>query len=204
MKKNGQEFCLQISLDSPFTLLMEGEVFTGDLVSDTFKPASQKESNTVEAVYMYGLASSEVRTELVAIENGTLTGQRYAQEIFNEYAGPYLANMGDGSMLMHDNARPYTAHIVQEYIQEVGISVMAWPSRSPDLNPIEHAWDELGRLVRNRRPPPNYPQGTKAGPGRRMGEYFPTSAPKPSVQYAKPARGCNQSSRRQHQLLKIK
>ncbi|KOB77300.1 Uncharacterized protein OBRU01_04318 [Operophtera brumata] len=29
-EKNGQEFCLQMSLDSHFTLMMEGEVSTGD------------------------------------------------------------------------------------------------------------------------------------------------------------------------------
>lgn len=106
------------------------------------------------SVHVWAGISSEGRTELVSIENGTLTGERYAQEILNEYAGPYLVNMGEGSMLMQDNARPHTARIVQEYIQEVGISLMAWPSRSPDLNPIEHAWDELGRLVRSRRPAP--------------------------------------------------
>lgn len=62
------------------------------------------------SVHVWAGISSEGRTELVAIENGTLTRQRYAQKILNEYAGPYLANMGDGSMLMHDSARPHTAH----------------------------------------------------------------------------------------------
>ena len=28
-----------------------------------------------------------------------------------------------------------------------------WPARSPDMNPIEHCWDELGRAVRQRTQP---------------------------------------------------
>ncbi|GFW19997.1 polypeptide N-acetylgalactosaminyltransferase 13 [Trichonephila clavipes] len=31
---------------------------------------------------------------------------------------------------------------------------MDWPAYSPDLNPIEHVWDMLGRRIAARKPPP--------------------------------------------------
>ncbi|GFX03584.1 transposable element Tcb1 transposase [Trichonephila clavipes] len=31
---------------------------------------------------------------------------------------------------------------------------MDWPAYSPDLNPIEHAWDMFGRRIAARQPPP--------------------------------------------------
>ena len=106
------------------------------------------------SVLVWAGISFESRTELVLIENGSLTSVRYVENILNEYVGPFMATLGADAVFIHDNARPHTGRIVRNYLQEVNINCMEWPARSPDLNPIEHAWDEHGRCVRQRNPPP--------------------------------------------------
>jgi len=51
---------------------------------------------------------------------------------------------------MHDNARPHTARVTRQFLQRNGIETLQWPAMSPDMNPIEHLCDELGRRVRAR------------------------------------------------------
>jgi transposase len=58
--------------------------------------------------------------------------------------------LGENFILMQENARPHTTGIVRQYLNEVGIVTLPWPARSPDMNPIEHVWDELGRRIRHR------------------------------------------------------
>ena len=48
---------------------------------------------------------------------------------------------------MDDNARPHRAHVVNDYLEDNGIERLDWPPCSPDLNPIEHAWDALQRQI---------------------------------------------------------
>ncbi|CAG9817238.1 unnamed protein product [Phaedon cochleariae] len=50
--------------------------------------------------------------------------------------------------------RPHTAAIVRNFLEATGITTLQWPARSPDMNPIEHLWDELGRRVRYRKRSP--------------------------------------------------
>ena len=44
---------------------------------------------------------------------------------------------------MDDNARAHRARITDQYLEQATIVRMEWPARSPDLNPIQHAWGTL-------------------------------------------------------------
>jgi hypothetical protein len=55
---------------------------------------------------------------------------------------------------MQDNARPHVVGVCQQFLQEEGIDAMDWPTRSPDLNPIEHIWDIMSRAIHQRHVAP--------------------------------------------------
>ena len=41
-----------------------------------------------------------------------------------------------------------------DFFNQNGVQAFPWPAFSPDLNPIEHLWDQLGKHVYSRRHPP--------------------------------------------------
>ncbi|GFS53545.1 transposable element Tcb2 transposase [Trichonephila clavipes] len=87
------------------------------------------------------------RTDLHIIRNGTLTGRMYADEILRLHVIPYAGAIGDSFVFQDDNARPHRARLVENMLEAGTTQRMEWPAYSPDLNPIEHALDMLGRRI---------------------------------------------------------
>jgi hypothetical protein len=77
-----------------------------------------------------------------------LTAMRYRDEILQ----PHLMHVIDRQreLFQQDNARPHTARVTMDYLEQNNINVLPWPSKSANLNPIEHLWDQLDKRVRQR------------------------------------------------------
>ncbi|GFX14921.1 transposable element Tc3 transposase [Trichonephila clavipes] len=94
------------------------------------------------------------RTRLHVVANGTMTGQRYIDEVLLPHVRLFRGAVGDKFVFMDDNATCHRTLAVQDCLDSEGIQRLVWPARSKDLNPIENVWDDLGRHVAGRNYPP--------------------------------------------------
>ncbi|GFV76401.1 transposable element Tcb2 transposase [Trichonephila clavipes] len=94
------------------------------------------------------------RTRLHVIANGTMTGQRYIDEVLLPHDRLFRGAVGDKFVFMEDNATCHRTLAVQDCLDSEGMQRLVWPERSLDLNRIENVWDALGRQVAGRNYPP--------------------------------------------------
>ena len=66
----------------------------------------------------------------------------------NLYESVKKLNLGRNWILQHDNDPKHRPHIATKWLDEKGVERVKWASFSPDLNPIEHIWDEVVRRMR--------------------------------------------------------
>ena len=82
---------------------------------------------------------------------GYLTAHGSRDEIPRPIVVPFLRRH---HLIFHDNARPHVARIFTQFLEAENVPVLPWPAYSPDMSPIEHVWDALGRRVRQPVPVP--------------------------------------------------
>ncbi|UYV66944.1 K02A2.6-like [Cordylochernes scorpioides] len=108
-------------------------------------PAAIVERPTVRqrGIMVWGAIAYDSRSPLLRIQ-GTMTAQRYVDDVLRPVTLPYLQGVPN-ALYQQDNARPHTARINQQALQDV--QMLPWPPYSPDLSPIEHVWDIMGHRL---------------------------------------------------------
>lgn len=105
------------------------------------------------SVHVWGAFSSHGKPDLVVLRQN-VTGAVY-QGILEQQLLPWARQeFGNNFRFQDDNAPAHRARLVRNFLQDQEVNALEQPSLSPDLNPIEHLWDELGRAIRRRRVKP--------------------------------------------------
>ena len=117
-----------------------------------FEPGClQLHDSHVISVHVWAGIAVNSKTELVILERN-VTAQTYGQ-LLEQHFVPFATTAFGGlqnCILQDDNATPHRAAAVRPLKEHLGIRPLRWPSRSPDMNPIEHAWDLVKRTISSR------------------------------------------------------
>ena len=134
---------------------VDGRLRVRRLPGGRFRPGCQ--AHRVPAgggsVQVWGAFHNSAKSPLV-LPDGYLTGVLYRGILQNTLVPFARHYFGDNYRYQDDNATPHRARVVLDFLQQGNVTKMEQPPRSPDCNPIEHLWDELGRAISSMDNPP--------------------------------------------------
>ncbi|GFX12640.1 transposable element Tcb2 transposase [Trichonephila clavipes] len=78
---------------------------------------------------------------------GSVIEDCYCEEVLLPHVRLFRGAIVPDFIFRDDNARPHQTLAVEELLEKEDITRMDWAAYSPDLNPIEHVCDALGRRI---------------------------------------------------------
>ena len=103
-------------------------------------------------VKCWGCFSSCGVGNLVFID-GNITGEVYRDILQKKLLESIKKlNVGREWVMQQGNDPKHRAHIGTHWLEEKEVELLKWPLFSPDLNPIEHMWDEVERRMKKEKP----------------------------------------------------
>lgn len=101
------------------------------------------------SVHVWGAFCADGKSQLVILDQN-VTGVVYRQ-LLDRNLLPWAHGLfANNFRYQDDNAPAHRARVVTTYLEGQDVNVLRQPPLSPDLNPIEHLWDQLGRAIRHR------------------------------------------------------
>ncbi len=98
----------------------------------------------------WGFITIDGPGELVFIQ-GNMNQTEYKKTL-EQYLLPFLSSNPQQSYVFQQDGAPcYTAKSIKDFMEENNIELLEWAAQSPDLNPIEHVWAIIKRILGNKK-----------------------------------------------------